>query len=142
MDNFTIVSENVTHSKKYQCTQTSFNIVFKNIHNKSFLESYNYIVEMFQAIVEKFMPDLNIQDKIRVVFDHDLLEYPVSIPFVNRDKFTAENLLNVFELAFQSYKTINITEDKLFKCSVIIAKNPTGGSRLIFGSVDEFILKS
>jgi hypothetical protein len=72
---------------------------------------------------------LNERDKIRVVFFHDSLDRPISIPFVTKSTLSPENLLSNFEHVAQSYKTVKLNESNSLKATVVIARLPSGGGR-------------
>ena len=81
---------------------------------------------MFQDIVQIFTRKMKKKDKIRIIFEHRDLKECIDLPFVLRDDFTAELLMQAFESVMQSYLLIIINTNDIFSAKVQIALMPIG----------------
>ena len=81
---------------------------------------------MFQDIVQIFTRKMKKKDKIRIIFEHRDLKECIDLPFVLRDDFTAELLMQAFESVMQSYLLIIINTNDIFSAKVQIAFMPLG----------------
>ncbi|CAF1033653.1 unnamed protein product [Brachionus calyciflorus] len=74
---------------------------------------------------------MGLHDKIRIVFYHDSLERPISIPFLKRSQVTAQTLFDSFERVAQSYNDVKLNKNNALTAHVIIARLPSGSGRKI-----------
>ena len=92
----------------------------------SFREIFDQLHHLFDQLHQEFISNLRETDMVRVVFQHDQIEYPISIPLVSRDSFSPDLLMNEFEKVFQSNKSIAFNQNHPLKASVIIVQLPSG----------------
>ena len=97
--------------------QSLYAIRFRDIF-ESFQDATDAIYNLFENIVTTFTRNMLVQDKIRIAFFREEVFGCIDIPFVVRDNFTADLLMNAFESVMQSFdfEYLN-TEDVYSKCS-------------------------
>ena len=64
------------------------------------------------------------QDKIRIIFFHDILWTSIDLPFVLRDNFTAKLLWSAFESVMLSFDPEFLNTDNIFTTNVQIVSMP------------------
>ena len=108
--------------------QVLYRIMFSDIFY-SFEEAQAEIMEMFEQLVRHFTRNMLRQDKIRIIFFHDVLLTSIDLPFVLRDNFTAKLLWSAFESVMQSYEPEFLNTDDIFTANVQIVHMPLGNGR-------------
>ncbi|CAF1132627.1 unnamed protein product, partial [Brachionus calyciflorus] len=89
-----------------------------NNYNKKF-NSHSYIENAFKALQAEFSSKMREKDKIRVVFFHDSLDRPISLPFMSKTQLTPVGHLENFEHVAQSYKSVKLNENNNLTASVV-----------------------
>ena len=125
-ENFTIEQTSSKTLKKFDIELKSFEINLKDLNNKKFGDLHDSMEKIFLKLKKHFLSMMTPSDKIRVIFFHDSLMKPISIPFRNKMGFESENMLDSFERVAQSYRNVEITRENSLKCVVAIAKLPYG----------------
>jgi hypothetical protein len=87
-------------NRDFGLDQALYGIMFSDIF-ASFEEAQGEIMAMFEKLVEEFTRNMLSQDKIRIIFFHDILLTYIDLPFVLRDNFTAKLLWDAFESVIQ-----------------------------------------
>ena len=108
--------------------QVLYKIMFSDIF-ESFEDAQAEIMEMFQQLVMHFTRNMLPQDKIRIIFFHDVLWTSIDLPFVLRDYFTAKLLWSAFESVMQSYEPEFLNTEDIFTANVQIVSMPLGTGR-------------
>ncbi|CAF1102724.1 unnamed protein product [Brachionus calyciflorus] len=116
------------YNKKFNCTTSTYNISFST-NAKTFTEAHSDIENAFKALHAEFSSKMREKDKIRVVFFHDSLDRPISLPFMSKTQLTPVGLLENFEHVAQSYKSVKLNENNNLTASVVIAHLPIGSGR-------------
>ncbi|CAF1038238.1 unnamed protein product, partial [Brachionus calyciflorus] len=70
------------YNKKFNCTTSTYNISFST-NSKTFSEAHSDIENVFKALQAEFSSKMREKDKIRIVFFHDSLDRPISLPFMS-----------------------------------------------------------
>jgi hypothetical protein len=115
-------------NRDFGLDQVLYGIMFSHIF-ASFEEAQTEIMAMFENLVKVFTRNMLIQDKIRIIFFHDILLTSIDLPFVLRDNFTAKLLWDAFESVMQSYDPEYLNTDDVFKANVQIVSMPLGNGR-------------
>jgi hypothetical protein len=105
MENFKITEIASSRNENFEIDQTLYALKFNDILT-NFEEAQELIYKMFQDIVQIFTRKMKKKDKIRIIFEHRDLKECIDLPFVLRDDFTAELLMQAFESVMQSYLAI------------------------------------
>jgi hypothetical protein len=115
-------------NRDFGLDQVLYGIMFSDIF-ASFEEAQTEIMAMFENLVKVFTRNMLTQDKIRIIFFHDILLTSIDLPFVLRDNFTAKLLWDAFESVMQSYDPEYLNTDDVFKANVQIVSMPLGNGR-------------
>ena len=113
-------------SIKYNCQEMLYDINCFHNETLTFRDIFDQIDNLFEQLYQEFILDLKDSDKVRVVFHHDQIDFPISIPFVLKHALSTELLMNEFEKVFQSHKTIAFNQNHPLKPSIIVMQLPTG----------------
>ena len=97
--------------------------------NKSFKDAIESYKKLFEQLHDEFIKTINPLDKVRIVFQHDLFNTPISFPFMKPSELTPDIMLAKFSSVVQSFKHSN---DKLqykykFIANITIADLSKGG---------------
>ncbi|CAF0802638.1 unnamed protein product [Brachionus calyciflorus] len=104
--NFQITNTSSNLNRKFNCTTT--NISFSS-NSKNFETAHSDIENAFRTLYAEFISQMGDKDKIRIIFFHDSLESPISLPFMSKTALTAEG----FELCKPDNPVLNIKVDKI-----------------------------
>jgi len=100
---------------------------------QTFEQSLEQIETMLRVLHLRFTSDMRSSDKIRVAFFHSGFFTCIDIPFVRRDQFTPDLLIETFENVIQSYKFLVVNGNNEFSANVQIQRMPSGrGRRFIY----------
>lgn len=126
---YRIKKESTKKCVKYMCESTTYEISFFDMTDRTFAEVNQQIQLLFEQLSRDFIEQLGDNDRIRIVFYHDILDSPISTNFTSRQDMLTLNLLDQFQRVMQSYKNQPIEPNHNFKANIIIARIPSGGGR-------------
>jgi hypothetical protein len=116
---------------KFKIKETIYNIKIKELEGLTFPEALVKMENLFQYIHSNFVQSLKKDQKIRLIINHSLFDYAISIHCMNRDEMTLDIIKNRFSSQGQSYKNV---EDSMIKnnhqmtINVLVFDTITGGS--------------
>jgi len=125
--NFRITSLDQSINTKFQCMQLLYELSFSDA-DRTFAESTNDLENLFKDLHSKFTQNLDERDQIRMVFFHDSLNQPISLPFMESSELTPNLIMTKFENVVQSYKNVTVDYNNSFMAIVQIAKIYSGGN--------------
>ena len=124
-ESFRITEISASRNEHFEIDQILYQLKFNDILT-NFEDAKESIFIMFKSIVKVFKRKMKKKDKIRMIFEHRDLKECIDLPFVYRDDFTAELLMQAFESVMQSYFAIIINNNDIFSAKVQIAHTPSG----------------
>jgi hypothetical protein len=77
-------------SEKFNCQELTFEVNCFQQESLSFRQIFSQLNGLFDQLHQEFVAGINDQDEIRIVFQHDQIEFPVSIPFLTKDNMSPE----------------------------------------------------
>lgn len=123
-DMFELVSSSNRRFDRFGAEEFKFDVKFRQI--SGFFDSQNErIQELFNQLYEFIESKASSTDRVRVVFWHDDLHYPISCPLIAFEQFDINDIVSLIENVCQSKRTLRI--DNSLKMSIIIVKLPRGG---------------
>jgi hypothetical protein len=120
---FSVLDSSESTNKTFNCKQYKYNIKLNNKIDK-FISTNTRIVNLFNQLYEFIKSKCSERDKVRVIFDHKDLEYPISCSLINFSEFSAQLMIDLIERVVQSRKTVTV--DEKLKLIVTIAEVPVG----------------
>ena len=100
---------------------------------QTFQESLEQIETMLREMHTRFTSDMRRSDKIRAVFFHSDFFSCIDLPFLKRDRFTPDLLIETFENVIQSFNLSIVNSNNSFSKNVQIQRMPSGtGRRFIY----------
>jgi hypothetical protein len=115
-------------NENFGLEQSLYAIKFSDIF-QSFKDAIDAIYNLFENIVLTFTRNMLVQDKIRIAFFREGVFGCIDIPFVVRDNFTADLLMNAFESVMQSFDFEYLNTQDVFTANVQIVSMPLGFGR-------------
>jgi hypothetical protein len=126
--NFSIQEIGRDNNSYFNLEQILYTINFGDIF-RSFENAINDLFDMFKKLVITFSAKMKTQDKIRIIFFHESINEPIELPFVYKQDFTPELLMQAFEDVMQSYDIDVMNTDDIFTANVQIVTLPIGSGR-------------
>ena len=128
MENFTVneISRNI--NPIFGLEQILYKITYPD-NPQTFEDALEQVEDMLRELAVRFTSDMRIRDKIRVVFNHADFMTCIDLPFLRRDQFTPELLIESFENVIQSYKESIVNRFNRFSAQVQIQRMPSGRGR-------------
>ena len=96
---------------KWKAEEKSYDFTLKNIEFKNFFEANNQIRLFFEKIFDEYIMNINGENFVRLVMDHDLFGKAINTPFMKRKEMSASMMLEQFSSVFQS-RTPSKVEDR------------------------------
>ena len=84
---------------KWKAEEKSYDFTLKNIEFKNFFEANNQIRLFFEKIFDEYIMNINGENFVRLVMDHDLFGKAINTPFMKRKEMSASMMLE--QLKFQ-----------------------------------------
>ena len=82
--------------------------------------------EIFQSLLETVTKDVPVHDQVRFVLRSPELEYPISLPFMPREKLTSERILAEIERVVQPNQEFRL--DDSVSVNIVHVEMPRGGT--------------
>jgi hypothetical protein len=116
---------------KFKIKETIYNIKLKELEGLTFPQALVKMENLFQYIHSNFVQSLQQDQKIRLIINHSLFDYAISIHCMNRDDMTVDIIKNRFSSQVQSYKNVEdsaIKNNHQMTINVLVFDTITGGS--------------
>ena len=123
-DYYKIVSVKEKHVHKFHAYMYDYNIQFRNLEEISFEEALPILGNIFGSIIERMGEGVQDDDRVRMVFDSPVLNFPISLPFMRMDEFDRiQTFLNSYQfIRFDETATIHFVHMKcLLKLEELLA---------------------
>ena len=127
-DLFNLVNSSTRNITKFAATEYRYEIGFQPIDG-AFDKHNARVIELFNQLDEFIDNKANSNDKVRVIFFHDDLHYPISTPLISYNQFQIMDIVNMIENVCQSKRTLSI--DQNLSLNVLIVKMPQGSGNVI-----------
>ena len=89
-------------NKKWCCKEKTIKFNLKNLEFRNFFEANALIEHFFKNVFQEYVLPINPNHLVRYTIDHDMFEFPISTPFMQRKNITASMIQGEFSLIFQS----------------------------------------
>jgi hypothetical protein len=100
---FTVNSIKQVNVKKFKTTGTNYTIQFTDTFAHLELSRFHHRLHaIIQSVLARVTHDIPLHDQVRFVLHSPQLEYPISLPFMPRQRLTTERVLAEFEHVIQS----------------------------------------
>ncbi len=124
---FTVKHLKQVRIQKFATTGLDYTIQFTNrLSNLELLEQHNRLHEIFQSLLETVTKDVPMHDQVRFVLRTPQLEYPISSPFMPRERLTSERVLSEIERVVQSNHELKL--DDSVSVNIVHVEMPYGGT--------------
>ena len=133
---YEIIAKNTNFSDKWQARETKFLIKFFDIH-QNFFNANDLVINVFAKLYDEITKVCRAKDKIRIVFNHPDLMYPISSPFFSIASLSPHFMINMIERVCQSRRELKIEED--LEADFLIIHMPFGAGPV--SPIDSFISK-
>ena len=123
---FTLKDTKQVRVKKFRTTGMDYTIQFMDTFAHFELSQYHErLHEIFQSVLDFVTRDIPDHDQVRFVLQSSQLEYPISLPFMPRQRLTTERVLAEFERVIQSNQEFRLNDT--VKINLIHVEMPHGG---------------
>ena len=111
-DNFFVVSGiKQVNVKKFKTTGTDYAIQFTDTFaHLELSEFHDRLHKIFQSVLDRVTQDIPEHDQVRFVLHSPQLEYPISLPFMPRQRLTTEHVLAEFKHVIQSNHEFHLND--------------------------------
>ena len=123
-----MVNTSTRNITKFAATEFRYEIGFQPIDG-AFDKHNARIIELFNQLDDFIASKANASDKVRVIFFHDDLHYPISTPLITYSQFRIMDIINMIENVCQSKRTLSI--DQNLSLNVLIVKMPQGSGNVV-----------
>ena len=113
---------------KFRLSEILYEIEFTNI-DRSFEESVEIVTKMIERLVDVLKKKMSDSDKISINFFHSQFQQPITIPFIRKNTFTKELVMDYILQVTQSYKDLAVNPRNSLKARAQIQNIPHGGGR-------------
>jgi hypothetical protein len=108
---FTVNGIKQVNVKKFKTTGTNYTIQFTDTFSHLELSQFHdRLHEIFQSVLDRVTHDIPSYDQVRFVLHSPQLEYPISLPFMPRQRLTTERVLAKFERVIQSNHEFHLND--------------------------------
>jgi hypothetical protein len=108
---FTVNGIKQVNVKKFKTTGTNYTIQFTDTFAHLELSRFHErLHEIFQSVLDRVTRDIPSHDQVRFVLHSPQLEYPISLPFMPRQRLTTERVLAEFERMIQSNHEFHLND--------------------------------
>ena len=123
---FTVNGIKQVNVKKFKTTGTNYTIQFTDTFVHLELSRFHErLHEIFQSVLDRVTHDIPSHDQVRFVLHSPQLEYPISLPFMPRQRLTTERVLAEFERVIQSNHEFHLNDT--VNVDLIHVEMPYGG---------------
>ena len=123
---FTVNGIKQVNVKKFKTTGTNYTIQFTDTFAHLELSRFHdRLHEIFQSVLDRVTHDIPSHDQVRFVLHSPQLEYPISLPFMPRQRLTTKRVLAEFERVIQSNHEFHLNDT--VNVDLIHVEMPYGG---------------
>ena len=123
---FTIKSVKQVKVKKFKTTGIDYKIQFNDLQVRGITDVLRYLHNVFASVLDRVTDGVAMHDQVRFIMHSPQLEYPISLPFMPREKLTVERILAEIERVIQSNDTFTL--DDSITVNIIHVAMPYGGT--------------
>ena len=116
------------HSKKFGMTATDHRVRFNNVlADRDLLESYESTLKIFHYLLEEVKEGMAPNDQVRFILRSEQLETPISLPFMEVERLTAERVYSELERVIQSNQEFRLNDTVIIDINHV--ESPVGSGR-------------
>ena len=116
------------HSKKFGMTATDHRVRLNNVlADRDLLESYESTLKIFHHLLEEVKEGMAPNDQVRFILCSEQLETPISLPFMEVERLTAERVYSELERVIQSNQEFRLNDTVTIDINHV--KTPQGSGR-------------
>ena len=116
------------HPKKFGMTATDHRVRFNNVlADRDLLESYESTLKIFHHLLEEVKEGMAPNDQVRFILRSEQLETPISLPFMEVERLTAERVYSELERVIQSNQEFRLNDTVTIDINHV--KTPQGSGR-------------
>ncbi|XP_028393188.1 uncharacterized protein LOC114517600 [Dendronephthya gigantea] len=124
---FTVKQLKQVKVKKFATTGLDYDIQFTNtVSNLELWQYHNRLHEIFESLLETVTNGVPMHDQVRFVLRSSQLEYPISLPFMPRERLTSERVLTEIERVIQSNHEFRLNDS--VNVNIVHVEMPNGGT--------------
>ena len=113
--------------RKFAIIGMDYEVQFKNTYaNRDLFEYHNLLHDIFQSLLQNITNGISANDQVRFVLRSPQLEYPISLPFMPRERLTSERVLAEVERVVQSNHEIRLNDS--VSVNIVHVEMPRGGT--------------
>ena len=125
---YTMESRRKYHSKKFGMTATDHRVRFNNVlADRDLLESYESTLKIFHHLLEEVTEGMAPNDQVRFILRSEQLETPISLPFMEVERLTAERVYSELERVIQSNQEFRLNDTVTIDINHV--ESPVGSGR-------------
>ena len=95
-------SASQSEMKKFNTTGLDYKIQFNDLQVRGILDVLSRLHQVFDSLLDRVTEGVAMHDQVRFIMHSPQLEYPISLPFMPREKLTVERTLAEIERVIQS----------------------------------------
>ena len=123
---FTIKSVKQVMVKKFKTTGLDYRVQFNDLQVSGLPAVLRRLHQVFDSLLDRVTDGVAAHDQVRFVMHSPQIEYPISLPFMSREKLTVERILAEIERVIQSNDTFTL--DDSITVNIIHVEMPYGGT--------------
>ena len=112
--------------KRFKTTGLDYKIQFNDLQVRGILDVLSRLHQVFDSLLDRVTEGVAMHDQVRFIMHSPQLEYPISLPFMPREKLTVERILAEIERVIQSNDTFTL--DDSITVNIIHVEMPYGGT--------------
>ena len=125
---YTMESRRKYYSKKFGMTATDHRVRFNNVlADRDLLESYESTLKIFHHLLEEVTEGMAPNDQVRFILRSEQLETPISLPFMEVERLTAERVYSELERVIQSNQEFRLNDTVIIDINHV--ESPVGSGR-------------
>ena len=104
---FKVIKTSSRHNIKFNCTEQVIELKIDDKQHDNFVDALKSCEQFFEDIYDKYIRNVNNNNKIRVVIEHPDFKHAINLPFLHPDQISPKLIYDHFERVVQS-KRMNI----------------------------------
>ena len=127
---YSIKEISTSKSQKFNFEQKLYSLDLNISNNQTFSSALNDFKLLFEQLYQDFVKPTDKNDKIKIVFEHELFKDNIWFPFMSPNDYSPDLIMNKFDMIVQSYKLNSETLEQKhnFKARIFTVKMPSGGA--------------
>ena len=102
-----------------------YKIQFNDLQVRAIFDVLSRLHQVFDSLLDRVTEGVAMHDQVRFIMHSSQLEYPISLPFMPREKLTVERILAEIERVIQSNDAFTL--DDSITVNIIHVEMPIGG---------------